>query len=94
MRVRDWCRNTYTGTTTVSAGTLIVTGGSAIADSSAVNISSGAELEPLSVKPGSLAGAGSLTLNGGSLTTGGNNSNTAFSGVIQDGGNGGGLDQG
>ncbi len=45
---------------------------------------------------GSLAGAGSLTLNGGSLTTGGNNSDTTFSGVIQDGGNGGngGLDQG
>ncbi|WP_162623566.1 autotransporter-associated beta strand repeat-containing protein, partial [Marinomonas arctica] len=84
--------NTYTGATTVSAGKLLLQNGSAIADSSAVTISSGAELELRdSETVGSLAGAGSLTLNGGSLTTGGNNSDTTFSGVIEDGGNGGGL---
>ncbi len=85
--------NTYTGATTVSAGKLLLEGGAAIADSSAVTISSGAELELRTSNEaiGSLAGEGSLTLNGGSLTTGGNNSDTTFSRVIQDGGNGGGL---
>ncbi|WP_157959132.1 cadherin domain-containing protein, partial [Marinomonas shanghaiensis] len=84
--------NTYTGSTTVSAGKLLLQGGSAIADSSAVTIGSGAELELRNNETvGSLAGAGSLTLNGGTLTTGGNDSSTTFSGVIQDGDGTGGL---
>ena len=85
--------NTYTGSTIVNAGTLYLENGSAIADSSAVTINSGAEIE-LYISDetiGSLAGAGTLTLNGGSLTVGGNNSDTIFSGQIQDGGNSGGL---
>uniref|UniRef100_UPI003A8D4786 DUF4347 domain-containing protein n=1 Tax=Marinomonas shanghaiensis TaxID=2202418 RepID=UPI003A8D4786 len=80
--------NTYTGATTVSAGKLLLQGGSAIADSSAVTISSGAELElrDNDEAVGSVAGAGTLTLNGGTLTVGGNNNSTTFSGVIQDSG--------
>ncbi|PJE53347.1 DUF4347 domain-containing protein, partial [Marinomonas sp. BSi20584] len=85
--------NTYTGATTVSAGKLLLQGGSAIADSGAVTINAGAELElrDNDEAVGSVAGAGALTLNGGSLTAGGNNTDTIFSGVIEDGGNGGGL---
>ncbi|TWB37238.1 autotransporter-associated beta strand repeat-containing protein [Nitrospirillum pindoramense] len=85
--------STYTGATTISAGEIMVSGGSAIADSSAVTVASGAtlQLEASNETVGSLAGAGTVTLNGGTLTTGGNNTSTTFSGVLQDGGIDGGL---
>ncbi|MBY0416987.1 MAG: DUF4347 domain-containing protein, partial [Pararheinheimera sp.] len=85
--------NTYTGTTTVSEGKLWLLGGASIADSSAVTISSGAELELRTTTEtiGSLAGAGRLTLNGGTLTVGGDNTSTTFSGIIQNGSSAGGL---
>ncbi|MDX2081353.1 MAG: autotransporter domain-containing protein [Terrimicrobiaceae bacterium] len=72
--------NTYTGTTTVGAGTLLLTGGSAISDSGAVVVNSGATLRLDGAETiGSLAGAGSVTLNA-TLTAGSNNSSTTFSG--------------
>jgi len=80
--------NTYTGGTTVSAGSLTLDGGSAVADSSAVTVASGATLTlSASETIGSLAGAGSVTLGANTLTAGGDNTSTTFSGAI--GGTGG-----
>jgi len=80
--------NTYTGTTTVSAGGLTLSGGSAIADSSAVTVASGATLTlSASETIGSLAGGGGVTLGANTLTAGGDNTSTTFSGAI--GGTGG-----
>ncbi|MDE8602796.1 DUF4347 domain-containing protein [Marinomonas sp. RSW2] len=79
--------NTYTGATTVSSGTVNVQNGSAIADTSAVTVASGATFHVengTSETIGSLAGAGTVSLNGGTLTLGGDNSSTTFSGVIQE----------
>ncbi|MBI3145178.1 MAG: DUF4347 domain-containing protein, partial [Pseudogulbenkiania sp.] len=75
--------NTYTGATTVSAGTLAVSGGSAIVDSSALTVSSGATFQlSASETVGSLAGAGNVTLGANTLTAGGNNTSTTFSGAL------------
>jgi autotransporter-associated beta strand protein len=75
--------NTHTGDVTVSAGTLAAAGGSAIGDTSAVTVSSGATLSLGSGNEtiGSLAGAGNVVLSY-RLTAGGNNSDTTFSGII------------
>ncbi len=82
--------NSYTGTTTVSAGTLTINNGAAIADSSAVTVSSGATLSlSASETIGSLAGAGAVTLGAKTLTAGGDNTSTTFSGVLS--GTGGAL---
>jgi filamentous hemagglutinin family protein len=82
--------NTYTGTTTISAGTLRVAGGAAIADTSAVTLANVAgatlDLNGTNETIGSLAGGGgtggNVTLGAGTLTTGGNNSTTTYSGVL------------
>ncbi|WP_306604342.1 autotransporter-associated beta strand repeat-containing protein [Azonexus sp.] len=77
--------NTYTGATTVSAGELRLVNGSGtvIADSSAVTVASGATLKVYNDETlGSIAGAGSLNVNNGILTVGGDNTSTTFSGVI------------
>jgi len=83
--------NTYTGTTTISSGLLALFGGAAIADTSAVNLSAaGANLTlNASETIGSLAGVAStsVSLNGNTLTAGGNNGTTTYAGVI--GGTGG-----
>ncbi|HRQ80266.1 MAG TPA: putative Ig domain-containing protein, partial [Azospirillaceae bacterium] len=79
--------NTYTGATTISAGTLVVErSGGSIADTSAVTVASGAVFytDGADETIGSLAGAGTVTLNGGSLTVGLDNTSTEFSGVIED----------
>lgn len=74
--------NTYTGATSVNAGTLALSGGSAIADASAVTVASGATLLlNASETVGSLAGAGAVTLGANTLTAGGTNASTTFSGV-------------
>jgi fibronectin-binding autotransporter adhesin len=56
----------------------------AIPDSSAVTVAAGATLDVRSATEtiGSLAGAGFVTLGTGTLTTGGDNSTTTFSGII------------
>ena len=75
--------NTYTGTTTVNAGTLSLAGGSAIADTGAVVVNGGGTLNlAASETIGSLAGAGSVSLNANTLTTGGNNASTIYSGAM------------
>ena len=83
--------NTYTGATTISAGTLTVSG--TLADTTAVTVSSGATYNVNANDTiGSLAGAGTVsTTSTGvtrTLTSGGDNTSTTFSGVIQDNGTG------
>src|ERR1019366_3988379 len=81
--------NTYSGVTTVSAGRLIATGGSAIGDSSTVNIAGGATFEVASSETiGALSGFGSTPLDAGVvLTTGHNGADTTYSGNISGSGN-------
>ncbi len=82
--------NTYTGATTINAGTLRLAGGAAIADTSAVTLANVAgatlDLNGANETIGSLAGGGAtggnVTLGAGTLTTGGNNTNTTYAGVI------------
>lgn len=81
--------NTYSGATNINAGTLIASSSNAIGDTSAVTIAdvSGARLVlSTSETIGSLSGGGStggnLTLNANTLTTGGNNASTTYSGII------------
>ncbi|NCX98890.1 MAG: hypothetical protein EBX35_10045, partial [Planctomycetia bacterium] len=85
--------NTYSGGTTVSAGTLqagAVAGGQAFGNLSAVTLANAAgavlDLNNFAQTIGSLAGGGaaggSVSLGSGTLTTGGSNASTQFSGVI------------
>lgn len=75
--------NTYSGATTVSAGGLTTGAANVIADSSAVSIASGATLTLGGAETiGSLAGSGTATLGNYTLTTGGDNTSTSFSGAI------------
>jgi len=75
--------NTYTGSTTINAGTLTANGGSAIANASAVSVGSGAVFNlGASETVGSIAGAGNITLGSFTLTAGGDNSSTTASGII------------
>ncbi len=82
--------STYTGVTTINAGTIRLGATDAIGPSSAVTVASGATLDMAgySNTVGSLAGAGSVTSSiAGSttLTSGGNNTTTTFSGDATDG---------
>ena len=82
--------NTYTGATTVGAGTLRLGVTNSINSASAVTVSAGAtfDLGGFSDIVGSIAGAGSITSSAAGAVTlmaGGSNATTAFSGVIQDG---------
>ncbi|MCB9940311.1 MAG: autotransporter-associated beta strand repeat-containing protein [Planctomycetaceae bacterium] len=75
--------NTYSGATAVNSGRLKVSNGSAIADSSAVTITTGATLELASSESiGSLAGSGNVELDANTLTIGASGTSTAFNGVI------------
>ena len=84
--------NTYTGTTNITAGTLAIGANERIADSSAVTVAAGAtfDLATFSETIGSLAGAGTVASGStpDTLTVGGNNTSTTFSGVIRDSGGG------
>jgi fibronectin-binding autotransporter adhesin len=84
--------NTYTGPTNINSGRLQVDG--SLAAGTAVTVASGAmfDLNGTDQTVGSLAGAGSVALGSGTLTTGGNNSSTTFSGAIS--GSGGLVKQG
>ncbi len=82
----------YTGPTTVSAGTLRITAANTAPLNSAVTIASGAVFDAngFTASIGSLAGAGSLALGSGTTTFSVGsllNSNTTFSGVISGGAN-------
>lgn len=74
--------NTYTGDTTINAGTLTLNGGNAIIDTGAVVVNTGAILNVASAETvGSVSGAGNITL-GTDLTTGGNNTDDTLSGIL------------
>ena len=82
--------NTYTGATTIAAGTLALTGGSSIASSSVVTVNGGAtfDVSGSSVtfnQITTLAGGGTVQLGGNGLVI--DNGSTEFSGTIADGGN-------
>ncbi|MFM8014916.1 MAG: autotransporter-associated beta strand repeat-containing protein, partial [Actinomycetota bacterium] len=80
--------NSYTGATTVSAGTLAISGSDErISNSSAVTVASGAtfDLASLNETVGSIAGAGSVSTGTNAakvFTAGGDNSSTTYEGVI------------
>lgn len=73
--------NSYNGATGVNAGVLVA-GGTGIGDASAVTVASGATLQLAADETvGSLAGAGALDTAGFTLSAGGNNGSTTFSGA-------------
>ncbi len=76
--------STYTGATAVNAGMLQLGAANRIADASAVTVASGAtfNLANFSETVGSIAGAGNVALGSGTLTSGGSNASTTFSGLI------------
>ena len=78
--------NTYTGATTISDGTLQITGA---LDATALTVSSGATYDSDTTDTiGSIHGAGNIEINSGTtLTVGGNNTETTVSGVISGAGN-------
>ncbi len=75
--------NTFTGSTSISAGTLAASGGNAIPDSSRVDISAGGTLQILASETiAKLSGAGNADIATGTLTVGGNGESSTFSGVV------------
>jgi autotransporter-associated beta strand protein len=82
--------STYAGATAINAGTVILWGGSAIPDGSAVVLADAAgatlDLNGTNETIGSLGGGGSaggtVALGSGTLTTGSANTSTTFSGLI------------
>ena len=76
--------STFTGITTVSAGTLAIGTANRLPDGSALTVASGAtfSLGNFSETVGSLAGAGSVSLGSGTLTVGGDNTSTTFTGIV------------
>jgi autotransporter-associated beta strand protein len=80
--------NTYTGDTNINAGTLLAGAANTLSSGSAVTVASGAvlDLNNNSQVIGSLAGAGNVAFGSGSplgtLTTGGSNASTTFSGLL------------
>jgi autotransporter-associated beta strand protein/T5SS/PEP-CTERM-associated repeat protein len=76
--------NTYTGGTIINAGRLQLGPGGSLAPITALTVNTGGtlDLNGFNQTVGSLAGAGNVTLGAGTLTTGGDNTSTTFSGVI------------
>jgi fibronectin-binding autotransporter adhesin len=76
--------NSYTGATVVNAGALQAGAANTFAPLSAFTIGSGATLglNGFDQTIGSLSGAGGVTLGSATLTTGNDNTNTTFSGLI------------
>jgi autotransporter-associated beta strand protein len=88
--------NTYSGATTVTAGTLQARAANTFSATSAFTVGAGAFLDVNGFNQtiGSLAGAGTVTNNGAgaaTLTAGGDNTSTTFSGTLQNGGSSLGL---
>ena len=77
--------NTYSGATTVSAGTLQAGSTSGLGATSDFTVNSILDLGGFSNAIGSLAGNGTVTNTGvpATLTAGGDNATTTFSGIIQ-----------
>ncbi len=76
--------STYTGTTAINAGSLKIAATNATSAASALTLGNGTTLDlaNFSTAAGSIAGSGSVTLGSGTLTTGGNDASTIYSGVI------------
>jgi len=76
--------NTYTGATTVAAGTLAAGAVNTLPGLTAVTVEGPGilDLAGFNQSIGSLAGAGGVTLGGATLTTGNDNTSTSFSGVM------------
>lgn len=83
--------STYLGPTVVDVGTLQAGAANVFASSSAFTVNAGGilDLNNFNQTIASLAGSGSVTLGSATLTTGGDNTNTTYSGTIS--GTGGGL---
>jgi len=81
--------NTYGGATLINAGTLRLGAAAVIPDGTAVTVAAGAtfDLNDNDETIGSLAGAGNLDLGAATLTTGGDNTSTTFSGIFSGAGN-------
>nr|MDA3883901.1 autotransporter-associated beta strand repeat-containing protein [Bacteroidales bacterium] len=79
--------NTYSGATTIGAGTLKLGAAGVIPDASAVTITETLDVNSYSETIGSIAGAGTIDNTSGSgiytLTCGGNNVSTTFSGILK-----------
>ena len=80
--------NTYTGATIVRSGTLQAANANAFAAQSATSVEAGARLDIAGSDQtiGSLAGAGIVMLATNTLTVGGDNSSTEFSGALTEAG--------
>ncbi|MGJ4931680.1 autotransporter domain-containing protein [Bradyrhizobium sp. HKCCYLS2038] len=74
----------YTGATTINAGTLKTGASGVLATASAFTVAGGGtlDLNGFDQTIGSLTGAGAVLLGAGTLTAGGDNSSTTFSGAI------------
>ncbi|WP_129778135.1 autotransporter-associated beta strand repeat-containing protein [Peristeroidobacter soli] len=77
-------QQTYTGPTTISSGTLQAGVANALSPQTSVVVAGGAtfDLNDLPQTIGSLSGAGSVDLGTATLTTGGNNESSSFSGSL------------
>ncbi|MFG0805903.1 Ig-like domain-containing protein, partial [Pseudomonas fluvialis] len=74
--------NSFSGATTINAGTLTLSGGDALSNATSVSVSAGATLALASNESfGNLSGAGSLSLGSSTLTTN-QTADTTFSGNI------------
>jgi autotransporter-associated beta strand protein len=81
--------NAYNGATNVNAGTLQLASGNVIPDTSALTVASGATFDlnwGNSETVGSIAGAGTINIRSNTLTFGGDNTSTTFSGTLTDSG--------
>jgi autotransporter-associated beta strand protein len=76
--------NTNSGTTTITTGTVAIGAANSLSSASAVTIASGGilNLAGFDQTVASLAGDGNVTRTTGALTTGGDNSSTTYTGVI------------
>lgn len=76
--------NTYTGETRISLGGLTLSGADRLSNQTALSVANGATfiLGNVAQRIGSLAGAGSVVLGAGTLSTGTNNGSTQFSGIL------------
>ncbi len=81
--------NTYGGTTTVNGGTLSLSASERLPNTTDLTVNSAAtfDLNGKSETIDGLAGVGSVTLGGGTLTVGANSDSSTFSGVISEAGN-------
>jgi autotransporter-associated beta strand protein len=76
--------NTYTGSTNINAGTLVLGSTDVLPANTAVTVASAAtfNLNNYAATIGSLAGSGTVRLGSGTLNAGGNNASTTFSGSL------------